>query len=174
MSGHPYRTAIVSMIAKKRREDRREIVYAENQYLAEILRDKEVSKIALAMLYLGEGAKSEHDGVRFGNSNPNIIRLFLDLFMKCYQVDVSKFRIRIQCRADQNFKSLEKFWRAVINMHGVRFYPTWSDKRTIGKPTKRQEYMGVCCISYLDTKIQFELVNVGNLLCSMRAVSSSG
>lgn len=52
-------------------------------------------------------------------------------------------------------------------MPGVRFYKAQVDERTRGKPTKREGYMGVCCISYIDNKIQFELVNQGMLLCQV-------
>lgn len=160
MVGDEYRKAVVSQLAKEKRQKRRDEVYANLEHLRHPLADPVVAKIALAMLYLGEGAKNERGMVVFGNSNPNIIKLFLKLFRQVYETDITKFRITIGCRADQDVQALERFWRGVIDIPGIRFYDTRIDKRTIGKPTKRPEYKGVCCIGYLDNRIQFELVNL--------------
>lgn len=53
-------------------------------HLADELKDRNVSKIALAMLYLGEGSKTQKGSLMFGNSNPLVIRLFLDKVLLRY------------------------------------------------------------------------------------------
>ncbi len=168
MSGDPYRIAIVKLLAKVRREKRRVQVQEKHSHLLDWLDNLDVAKIALTMLYLGEGRKDERGVMTFGNSNPEIVRLFMTLFTQVYETELSKFRITVQCRADQNVRKLERFWRKVIGIPGIRLYKTRIDERTRGKPTKRKDYMGVCCISYHDTKIQFELVSLGFLLCQCR------
>lgn len=166
MAGHPYRRAMVSLLARERRQKRRDAVTKENAWLKFELDDPVVAKVALVMLYLGEGRKREQNVVDFANSNPGIIRLFIRLFCAVYEVDYGKMRVTVQCRADQDVAQLESYWRKVVGIPEVRFYRTRADARTAGKPTRKAGYMGVCRISYIDARIQFELVNVGSMLTS--------
>ena len=56
--------------------------------------DKNVGKMLLAMLYLGEGAK--RDGIlMLGSSDVNIIKLFLKLLELCYEIDRDLIKCRI-------------------------------------------------------------------------------
>lgn len=56
------------------------------------MNNKDVKKIALAMLYLGEGGKKQRGSLMFGNSDPVIINLFLRYLRDCYNIDEKKFR----------------------------------------------------------------------------------
>ena|SRR3972149_7568071 len=117
-----------------------------------------VQKILLSVLYLAEGSKHKNTPfLSLGSSDPAIIKFYLSLLKKCFKIDNSKFRIRIQCRADQNIKSLENFWQKITGVTFERFYPTYIDKRTIGKKTLKKNYKGVCAVYYFDTSIQLEL-----------------
>lgn len=120
--------------------------------------DLDTQKLLLCILYLGEGAKT--GGTQFlslGNSNSNIVKLYLNLLKNCFKIDNSKFRVRIQCRADQNIPNLVNYWARITKISKKQFYPTYVDKRTFGKPTKKEDYRGVCTIHYFDRSIQFEL-----------------
>ncbi len=134
------------------------------KYLEKISRNKNVAKISLAMLYLGEGAKRRKGALMFGNSNSDIIKLFLRLLRHCYNVDEKKFRCTLQCRADQNIKKLEKFWSQTTNIPLSQFYKARIDPRTIGKKTKKSEYKGVCRIDYFSADTYIELTKIGDLV----------
>lgn len=141
---------------------RRRIIYLnslkdKNLYLLPIL-NKDVQKLLLAMLYLGEGAKSKSTKyLSLGSSNSKIVKLYLMLLGNCFKIDNSKFRIRIQCRDDQNIYLLEKYWQNLTKIPKEQFYPTYVDKRSIGKPTLHKDYKGVCAVHYFDRSIQLEL-----------------
>ncbi len=127
--------------------------------------DIKTQKIILSILYLGEGAKFRTTrDLRLSNSDPRIIQLYLRLLRNCYQIDNSKMRARIQIRFDQDHGKLEKFWKKTIGVSKLKFYPTYVDKRTEGKPTKKRGYMGVCTIEYFDTSIQLELEMLSQLI----------
>lgn len=81
----------------------------------------------------------------------------ISLLYKCFFISNDKFRVTIQCRADQNISELEKFWQSITSINRSQFYKTRIDKRTINKKTRKSNYMGVCVIDYFDTKIQLEL-----------------
>lgn len=120
--------------------------------------DNQIQKLLLSILYLGEGAKSKSTKhLSLGSSNPNIIKLYLSLLSNCFKIKKEKFRIRVQCRNDQNIEELERFWQNITKISRKQFYPTYVDKRSIGKPTLHKDYKGVCSVMYFDRSIQFEL-----------------
>lgn len=130
------------------------------KHLPTKLREKDTAKIALAMLFLGEGSKKAHATVMFGNSDPMAIKLFLSLLRYCYKINESKFRCTLQCRADQDIKKLERFWLQVTNIPSQQFYKAKIDPRTIGKPTKKPDYKGVCRIDYFSGDVFMELKQI--------------
>jgi len=145
---------------RKKRERYLNSVRDRIKDLKKIILDKNVAKIALAMLYLGEGTKSSNGSLTFGNSSPEIINLFLRLLRFCYKINESKFRCTLQCRADQNIKVLEKFWSAITEIPIKQFYKARVDQRTIGKPSKNTEYKGVCRIDYFSADLYTELTEI--------------
>ncbi len=130
------------------------------------LKDKNIKKIALAILYLGEGNKwKSHRGLMLGSSDPDIINLYIKLLKSVYDIPKSAMRVQVLHRADQNFTSLVSFWSETIGLPKEYFYKSKPDPRTIGKPTKNKNYKGVCVISCAGTKIQLELDIVARIIC---------
>jgi len=120
--------------------------------------NKNTLKIALAMLYLGEGAKwKKHRRLTLGSSDPKIIQTYLKLLKKCYGINPIKLHCRVQYRHDQDIKFLEKYWSNLTKIPLKNFYKTKADPRTKGKPTKNKNYKGFCVIGFGSTKIQLEL-----------------
>jgi hypothetical protein len=137
----------------------------KNIHLARKIKDKDSAKIALAMLYLGEGMKRrERSSIMFGNSDSVVISLFLYLLRAIYKIDESKFRCTLQCRADQDIEGLEKFWSSVTNIPLNQFYKARIDPRTIGKPSVKPDYKGVCRIDYFSAKIFSELLEIPKII----------
>jgi hypothetical protein len=125
--------------------------------------DKYTQKLLLSILYLGEGAKhSRSSTLTLGSSNPMIIKLYLKLLKNCYSIEKSKFRVRIQCRFDQNINDLEDYWEKITEIDKKQFYPTYIDQRTKGKPTLKKGYKGVCTIHYFNKEIQLGLGFLAN------------
>lgn len=111
----------------------------------------QANHIAAAMLYLGEGAKGE--GVfAFANSNPQVICYWLYLLRTSFDIDESKFSIQLMLRADQDEEQLINYWTGVT---GIRRYVKSSvDARTVGRPTQRSTYKGVCHVHYYDIALR--------------------
>jgi hypothetical protein len=142
-----------------KREKYLQEVYSRVSHLGKIFKDKEVAKISLAVLYLGEGSKTR-SSLMFGNSDPAIIVLFLRLLRYCYKIDENKFRCTLQCRADQDVEKLEKFWSNLTGIPKDKFYKARVDARTIGKASKKPEYKGVCRIDYFSADLFNELTKI--------------
>ena len=73
------------------------------------MQNREIAKIALAMLCLGEASKTR-GSFSLGSTDPRIITLFIELLKKCFTFDLEKIRCTVQCRADQNIELLETYW----------------------------------------------------------------
>lgn len=128
------------------------------------------AKIALAMLCLGEASKyNTKTAFSLGSSDPRIIIIFLELLRKCFNFDIEKIRCTVQCRADQDIKSLEEFWTNTTKIPKRLFYKARVDPRTIGKPTRKTDYKGVLKVNYFDTKVQLELESLARLVYNQLA-----
>ncbi|OGY98890.1 MAG: hypothetical protein A3B13_00380 [Candidatus Liptonbacteria bacterium RIFCSPLOWO2_01_FULL_45_15] len=142
---------------RKKREKRLESIKKGIKHLALLMKNPDVGKIALTMLYFGEGSKTRKGSLTFGNSDSRIISLFLRLLRECYEIDENKFRCTLQCRADQDINKLERFWSDITKIPSALFYKARIDPRTIGKPSKKLDYKGVCRIDYFSADIYNEL-----------------
>ena len=156
-----YKLRKAQLKAFKINRDRRQI-YLENiknkniKLLNKL--DLSTQKLLLSVLYLGEGAKHKtHRALSLGSADPNIILFYLKMLRNCYSLDENKFRIYIQCRYDQDIPKLESYWSNLTKVPPNKFYKSYVDKRSIGKPTKKVSYKGVCVVTYFDTEIQLEL-----------------
>lgn len=153
---------ILALQAKKNKKE----LYLENirqsaPILKQLLENQITAKLILAILYICEGSKNKkRASLMFGNSDPFIVRLFMYLLRFCYKVDEDKFRCTVQCRADQNTKELECFWSKITNISYTQFYKARVDPRTIGKPSKKPNYKGVCRIDYFSADILNELLEI--------------
>ena len=150
---------------KKKRENYLEEIKKRTKYLEKYLDNNDIAKIVLAMLYLGEGAKNSGRAFMLGNSDPKVVKLYLNLLRKCYIIDEKKFRCTLQCRADQNIPKLESFWNKVTGIPKTQFYKARVDPRTIGKKSKKPEYKGVCRIDYFSADIYNEIEKIIELIC---------
>jgi len=147
-----------------KREKYLQSVMSRNKHLKGALNNKNTAKIALVMLYLGEGSKTQRGSLMLGSSDPFIVSLFLRLLRYCYKIDESKFRCTLQCRADQDIKKLEKFWSGVTKIPLPQFYKARIDPRTIGKPSRNLNYKGVCRIDYFSAELLIEFKQIPEII----------
>lgn len=148
---------------RKRREKLIEGIYSQvNSEIISI--DKTTGRLCLAMLYLGEGGKSG-EIFRFGNSDPKIICLFLQLLRRDFSIVNKRLGGKVQCRADQDIQKLELFWSELTEIHLSQFLNPQVDKRTIGKPTKKVNYNGVFVIEYYSNALFLEVKFISDIIC---------
>jgi hypothetical protein len=148
--------------AIKRREYLDKIINS-NAHLADIIKNPDIAKVALAMLFLAEGSKRS-GSIVFGNSDPYIIDMFLHLMRICYKVDEEKFRCTVQCRMDQDVHALEVFWSSITKIPLSKFLKAQVDRRSVGKPTKKENYKGVCRINYYSADVFNDLSQVPRII----------
>ncbi len=125
--------------------------------------DPNIIELALAMLYLGEGAKTTEQ-TAIGNSDPLILRFFLAIVRNVYNLDIKRIRCELNLRADQNPEEMKRFWAKILKLPLANFKYVNIDQRTKGTKTY-PDYKGVCHIKCGNVAIQRRLINISNLFC---------
>lgn len=119
-------------------------------------------ELLLAMLYLGEGFKiSSHIGL--GNSNPNVMKMFVNFLKDIYKVNNDQLRCFLHLRMDQSDAKEKKYWSKTVGISEKYFRKSQFDKRTIGIKTWK-DYHGVCVIYCYSAKIAKRLIALQQIM----------
>jgi hypothetical protein len=125
--------------------------------------DEDTLDLALAMLYLGEGAKANTTSI--ANSNPLVLRFVLAVLYRNYDIKPSQIRCDLHLRADQNGAALTEYWAHELKLPIKCFKYIAYDKRSVGTKTY-EHYKGVCVITCNQIAIQRKLIEVYNQFCT--------
>ncbi len=109
----------------------------------------------LSMLYLGEGFKRK-SSIALGNSNPEIIRVFIHLLKTVFHPRPESLRCFLYLRYDQDASKEIAFWSKVTGVAPSLFRKSHHDRRTLGKKTWIN-YHGVCAVHCYDASIEKRL-----------------
>lgn len=117
-------------------------------------------KSILAALYWAEGAKHKGvSGLKFVNTDPKLALFYITLLRKCYKLDEAKFRIRVHLHYYHNITAARNFWSELLQIPLGQFGRIYIKKRSKTKRF-RQNFKGICLISYLDSAIRKELLEI--------------
>ncbi len=111
-------------------------------------------KILCALLYWCEGEKSDNS-VRFVNSDPELIRVFLHLLRNGFAIEESRFRICLHLHSYHNADEQIEFWAGVAGIPKSQFTKCYIKPNT-GK-RKKMNYPGCVSVRYNDSSLAFEL-----------------
>ncbi len=124
---------------------------------------KHVLDLALAMLYLGEGAKTTPETI-LGSSNPMILKFFIKALWLTYNLENSKIRCELHLRADQKVTSVKRYWSKELGIPLKNFTSVSFDARTKGSATYKS-YKGVCVLRCSNAAIQRKLIFLAEGFC---------
>jgi len=99
-----------------------------------------------------------------GNSDPLILKFFITVLSRIYNLDKKKFRYELHLRADQNPVALKRYWSKQLGIPVSHFKYASIDKRTKGTRTY-PEYKGVCLIRCSNVAIQRKSVYLSRKFC---------
>ncbi len=124
--------------------------------------NNDVLDLALAMLYLGEGAKNDNTSI--ASSDPKILRFTLTALERVYGLARDKIYCELHLRMDQNKQELIQYWSSELRVPIEKFGYVAFDKRSAGKSTY-DHYKGVCVLRCGNIAIQRKLMALYNLFC---------
>ena len=105
-------------------------------------------------LYWGEGTKANKSSVRLGNSNPYLIKTFINFLKTIYKIDIKRLHFGLQIFNDVNSKIALDFWIKNLGARRDQFYtPIVSSIRGKGTYTKKAQY-GVLTIYFNNKKLR--------------------
>jgi transcriptional regulator with XRE-family HTH domain len=109
------------------------------------------SILICSMIYQCEGNKSIKDSITFTNSDPELIKTFLYLFRKSFNLDENKFRVLMHLHQYHNDDKQKKFWSQVTKIPPNQFLKTFNKANT--GIYKKENYQGCVQIRYRDVQI---------------------
>jgi hypothetical protein len=118
---------------------------------------KEAQKALLSILYWAEGAKGRKDIVSFANTDPKLTILFITLLRNCFNLDESKFRVRIHLHYYHNENKVKKFWSDLLDVPVAQFGKTYWKKRGTNKIYRKNE-AGICFVRYNSMALKEEIM----------------
>lgn len=125
------------------------------------------SESMLAMLYWAEGSKGR-GSLRFANTDPSLVLLFLTLLRECYSIDESKLRVRLHLHYYHLIRKTRKYWSSLLRIPESQFGKIYIKKRS--KTRKfRKNFAGICFLVYYSEDLRFELLEIGRLLAKRLA-----
>ena len=142
---------------KRRKENDQKRASVADSLASQFRANKKSKKVMLAMLYWAEGAKGHHEVVNFANTDPLLIKLFITLFRGSYELDETKFRLRIHLHKYHNEIAAKRFWANLTNIPESKIGKIYWKKEPNSGRRYRQNYQGICFLRYNDTNLQREL-----------------
>lgn len=115
-------------------------------------------RILCALLYACEGGKRTKEGVRFMNSDPNLVRSFLVLMRKGFKIDENRFRVCLHLH-DYHDENKEKiYWSKITGIPVKQFIKPFHKKNS--KITIKENYRGCASIRYHDSNIARRILDL--------------
>lgn len=105
-------------------------------------------------LYWGEGTKSDQRSVRLGNSDPKIIKKFMEFLVVICGIQTEKLQFGLQVFDDTDPMATERFWARELGIDLSQFTKTTVTKSR-GKGTYRNKAEhGVLTLKYHNSKLR--------------------
>lgn len=146
--------------AENKRKKTEQIIASYKQQaindLQDINFDKTICKLICSLLYWCEGAKNTFNGVRFTNSDPQLIKTFLTLFRRSFPIDESKIRVCLHLHEYHKTEKQIAFWSSVARIPKNQFIKPFLKPHT-GKRI-RKNYPGCSTIYYHSNQTARELL----------------
>lgn len=127
------------------------------------LDDININRSLLAMLYWAEGAKNRGN-VTFANTDPKLSLLFITLLRKSYQLDESKFRLRLHLHYYHSIKKQKKFWSGLLDIPISKIGKVHIKKRGNSGKRYRKNFYDISFIIYYSEDLRYEILETARCL----------
>lgn len=112
-------------------------------------------------LYWGEGTKSNKVCVRLGNTDPNLIKKFIEFLLQTCEIRKDKLRFGLQIFSDMSPQTELKFWQRELGMPKGQFFKKVivTPARSLGTYRHKTKH-GVLTIYYGNKKLRDALCQI--------------
>lgn len=111
-------------------------------------------------LYWGEGTKANKYAVRLGNTDPALLRRFIDYMMRFFSVRKRDFRFGLQIFTDIHTNEALDYWTKKLSVSAKQFGKVVvTQSGSLGTYRKKSQY-GVVTVLYHNKKLRDILVGL--------------
>ncbi|MBU2576058.1 hypothetical protein KKF64_03175 [Patescibacteria group bacterium] len=109
-------------------------------------------------IYWGEGNKANKGTIRVGNSDPELLKIFIKFLIVFFGIKREDLRFHLHLFSDISVDKAMSFWSKVLNIKKQQFYkPMVSISGSLGTYRKKSIH-GVLTVYYGNTKLKNILV----------------
>ncbi len=146
-------------------KDRRQFIFDKTQVsINNSYPNRDMVKILCAMLFWAEGTKN-FSGLKFTNSDPKMIKAFIGMLRKSFDLDESKFRLLIHIHEYHDKKYICKFWSDTTGIPITQFNKCYLKPHTAIR--KKNNYLGCASLYYNDWRVAYELYSIYTSFASL-------
>lgn len=159
--------AAAATVLRARKEERLKLATTSAKELGACLQiqNAEIGKALLAMLYWAEGGKQDGN-MKFTNTDPELVYLFLQLLRLHYRLDESRLHIALLVHSYHNQEEVIDFWSQKLNIPKSQFWKVYIKPRSGKREHYRRNFYGICNVHYSSSAIQRELLALGKYLAA--------
>jgi transcriptional regulator with XRE-family HTH domain len=144
--------SVKNRIAK---EDEKILLNVKNTINQCVLLENDL-KVVCALLYWCEGGKTEKATLAFINSDPRLVKYFIDTFRKAFDIDESRFRAVLYVHDYHDVDRQIDFWSKIMSIPKKQFNKPYN-KPNSGKRIKN-DYQGCVSVRYHGKGIRQEMM----------------
>ena len=105
-------------------------------------------------LYWGEGTKSNKHCVRLGNTDPRLVKKFLEFLEVCFAIDQNKLKFGLQIFSDMDPVKAKGFWVKSLEVKDSQFQKVVvTPARSLGTYRNKTEH-GVLTVHFNNKKLR--------------------
>ena len=111
-------------------------------------------------LYWGEGNKANKNMVKLGNSDPELLKIFIQFLIKFFNIDKEDLRFHLHVFTDINLEKAKRFWMQELGIKRDQIYkPTITQTGKLGTYRNKSQY-GVMTVHYANTKLRNLIIDL--------------
>lgn len=122
--------------------------------------DREALLLMLAALWLGEGYKRD-DVLMFGNSDPRIIKGWVEILRSTFEIDESKFACQLYLSEGMPEQEYQAYWSSITGIPLDKFQKSGFKKAEAVGKIRREGYKGVCKVIYHSAELRRQIGALG-------------
>lgn len=118
-------------------------------------------------LYWGEGNKANQYAVRLGNTDPKLLKVFLEFLQNIFTIDQSRLRFGLQIFSDTSPEEAKQFWLSELNVSPRQFQKVIVTKARNPGTYRQKNMNGVLTVYFSNTKLR------DSILSAIRALQNN-
>ena len=128
------------------------------------LTERDLMVVGIA-LYAGEGSKTPGE-VRFANSDPRMIRFFVEWMRRCFGIEPAEMRLRLYLHEGLDLAAANEFWSTLTGIPVERFRAPY---RAVPDPSIRRSKhpMGCPAVCITSTRLHRRVMGLVDALLSL-------